>query len=65
MNAGQLVATVGILLPLIIPLYVVAVAILLINDQRDPTRTLTWLLFMFLLPGVGLLLYFFLGRNLR
>ncbi|NCD21241.1 MAG: hypothetical protein EOL89_14920, partial [Actinobacteria bacterium] len=30
-----------------------------------PTRTLTWLLLMFLLPGVGLVLYFFLGRNLR
>lgn len=32
MNAGQVVATLGALLPLVILLYVVAVAILLIND---------------------------------
>ncbi len=43
--------------------YWIAIAVALINDGRDPTKTLAWLLVMFLLPILGLVLYFFLGRN--
>lgn len=65
MNAGTLLVSAATLVPVALIVYVVVVAVVLINDQRDPTRTLTWLLFIYLLPGVGLVLYFFLGRNHR
>jgi cardiolipin synthase A/B len=63
--AGMLVVIVGVLFPLMIFAYIVGVAIVLINDQRDPTKTLSWLLLIYILPGVGLVMYFFLGRNFR
>lgn len=62
---GPLVEALLVALPTVFLVYVLAVAVILINDQRDPTRTISWLLLMYILPGVGLLLYFFLGRNHR
>ena len=42
---------------------IVAMTILL--ENRDPSRTVTWLLIFILLPGVGLIIYAVFGRNLR
>ena len=47
--------------PLLI--YWVAVAVLLIMDDREPARTLTWLFVLLLLPVVGLILFLFFGRD--
>ncbi|WP_343102171.1 cardiolipin synthase, partial [Romboutsia sp. MSSM.1001216sp_RTP31141st1_G3_RTP31141_220114] len=33
--------------------------------NRDPARTVTWLLIFILLPGIGLVIYAILGRNMR
>jgi len=63
MSLGGLVAILAPLVPLIIPIYVIAVIVVLIYDDRDPTTTLAWLLLLVLLPGFGLILYFFAGRN--
>ncbi len=52
-------------LPIAFVVYAVAVGALVVYDQRDATRTLSWLLLLLILPGLGLVLYFFLGRNLR
>ena len=41
---------------------IVAMTILL--ENRDPSRTVTWLLIFILLPGVGLIIYAVFGRNL-
>ncbi len=60
---GSLLAAFSTLLPLIFLMYVVAVAIALIYDDRDPTTTLAWILLLWALPGFGLVLYFFAGRN--
>lgn len=43
--------------------YWFSVLAVLINDLRDPTRTLAWLIILTFLPLLGLILYFFLGRN--
>lgn len=43
--------------------YWAAVAILIIAEDRDPTAALAWLLVLIALPGVGLVFYFFFGRN--
>ena len=57
---SALLAVVG---TLVLWAYWIVIAIVLINDGRDPTRTLAWLLFMMIVPIVGLIFYFFLGRN--
>ena len=37
----------------------------IILENRDPARTVTWLLIFILLPGVGLMIYAVFGRNIR
>jgi cardiolipin synthase len=44
---------------------VLGVIVALVTDDRDPTTVLAWLLVIALLPVIGLLLYFFIGRNYR
>ena len=48
-------------------LYLVAILITLslIYDERDPSTTLAWVLVLFVLPGLGIVLYFLFGRNWR
>ncbi len=43
--------------------YWVVVAVLLIMDDREPARTLTWLFVLLLLPVLGLILFLFFGRD--
>ena len=42
---------------------IVSMTILL--ENRDPAKTMTWLLIFILLPGIGLIIYGIFGRNLR
>ena len=42
---------------------IVAMTILL--ENRDPSKTIAWLLIFILLPGIGLIIYAIFGRNLR
>ncbi|WP_042277679.1 cardiolipin synthase [[Clostridium] dakarense] len=42
-----------------------AISMVIILENRDPARTVTWLLIFLLLPGVGLLIYAIFGRNIR
>ena len=37
----------------------------IILENRDPSKTMTWLLIFILLPGIGLVIYAVFGRNLR
>ncbi len=48
---------------LLVLIYWVGVALLIISEDREPTAAIAWLLVLFALPFVGLVLYFFLGRN--
>ena len=40
-------------------------SIMLISSKRDPVKTLSWVMVMMLLPYIGIILYFFFGRNFR
>lgn len=46
-------------------LYWLMVLVVLVNDQRDPTKTLAWLFILSFLPLLGLIFYYFFGRNWR
>ena len=44
---------------------VAGVIVALVTDDRDPTAILAWLLVIALVPVLGIVLYFFIGRNYR
>ena len=44
---------------------VVFVSLLIFFDNRDPAKTISWLLVMIFLPGIGFVLYLLFGENLR
>ena len=44
---------------------VVGVLVALVTDDRDPTAILAWLLVIALVPVLGIVLYFFIGRDYR
>lgn len=56
-----------ILLSYVIISYIagIIVSINIILQNRDPGKTMAWLLIFILLPGVGLVIYAVLGRNIR
>lgn len=39
--------------------------ILIIQQKGDPLKTISWLLVLFLLPVIGIVFYFFFGKNYR
>ena len=56
------------LLGAVIAVCLVAIAgivVALLTDDRDPTTVIAWLLVVTLVPFIGLILYFFIGRNYR
>jgi len=44
---------------------VLGIIIVIILDNRNPVKTLTWILILILLPIVGIFFYFFFGRSTR
>ena len=45
-------------------LTILGVALVIITDNRNPLKTLPWILVLVLAPGAGLVIYFFFGQNL-
>jgi cardiolipin synthase len=43
--------------------YWIGVSVLVIAQDREPTATLAWLLVLFAMPFLGLVVYFFFGRD--
>jgi len=39
--------------------------IVIILDNRNPVKTIAWILILSFLPWVGLIFYFFFGRSTR
>lgn len=45
-------------------LTIIGVVLVIITDNRNPLKTLPWILVLVLAPGAGLAIYFFFGQNL-
>jgi len=60
---AQLIADYYWLGLLLLMLYAVAVVVAIVAMDRDPTVTLLWMIILVVLPGLGLLIYFFAGRD--
>lgn len=43
----------------------VTIGIVIFFEKRNPQKTMTWLLVLILLPGIGFILYLLFGENLR
>ena len=53
---------------LLLAIYVLAVVgtmITVLMDNRQPAKTMAWMLVLVFLPLVGIILYFFFGQNTR
>ena len=59
----ELDVTAWLLIDATLLLYWLAVVVLIVSEDRNPTAALAWLLVLIALPVVGLLVYFFFGRN--
>ena len=52
-------------LDVLLLLALAGVVVVLATDDRDPSTVLAWLFVVLLLPVLGLVAYFFIGRNFR
>ncbi|MFW5753631.1 MAG: cardiolipin synthase [Marinilabiliaceae bacterium] len=55
-------------LPVILAGYAISilvVVVLIVLENRSPLKTISWILVLLLLPGLGFLLYIFFGQNFR
>ena len=43
----------------------IVVMLKVVMDNRQPSKTMAWLLVLWAVPFVGILLYFFFGQNTR
>ncbi len=55
----------GWVFEIIILLALAGVVIALATDDRDPSTVLAWLFVIMLVPVIGIVAYFFIGRNYR
>ncbi len=46
-------------------LSIVTVIVVILGENRNPVKSLAWVTILILLPAVGLILYFFFGRNIK
>lgn len=46
-------------------LSVITVIVVILGENRNPLKSLAWVTVLILLPAVGLVLYFFFGRNVK
>ena len=52
-------------LNIVIVIAVLSIVTMVIAENRHPVRTLAWIVVLVCLPGLGLVLYFFFGRDNR
>ncbi len=53
------------LMVILFQIYIVITIFYLLLDNREPSATFAWILIFILLPGVGVVLYYFMGHNNR
>jgi cardiolipin synthase len=55
----------GVIGPIGLILYWIAVFVFIVMDNKEPEQSLAWLVLLFMLPFLGGILYFLLGRDWR
>ena len=55
----------GTVLSILVAIAVVGVVLTLVTDDREPSIVLAWLFLIVIVPVIGVVAYFFVGRNYR
>jgi cardiolipin synthase len=63
--AGNTISIIKNLLTVIYLISVFAVCLMIVFENRNPLKTLSWLLVILFIPVIGIIVYFFFGRNYR
>jgi cardiolipin synthase len=63
--AGTALTVVRNLLTVIYLISVFAICLMIVFENRNPLKTLSWMLVILFIPVVGIIIYFFFGRNYR
>ncbi len=53
------------IITIIFGLSTILIAVLMVMENRNPSRTIAWLLVLLLFPVIGFILYILVGRNMR
>ncbi len=56
---------IGKLFGIIFTIYSIFIGIVIFFENKDPSKTISWLLILFLVPVVGFILYILFGQNFR
>jgi len=63
--AGTALTVVRNVLTVIYLISVFAICLMIVFENRNPLKTLSWMLVILFVPVVGIIVYFFFGRNYR
>ncbi|MDH4139893.1 MAG: cardiolipin synthase [Coriobacteriia bacterium] len=63
MDSGTTFGWLGAIITVALYVYWALVILIVISQNRGPAKSLAWILVLMLLPGVGLVLYIFAGRD--
>jgi len=63
--AGNTIYIIKNLLTVIYLIAVFVICLMIVFENRNPLKTLSWLLVILFVPVIGVILYFFFGRNYR
>ena len=55
----------GVVLTMLSYLIAIIISMSILLENRDPSKTLSWMMMFILLPGVGIIIYILSGRNIR
>lgn len=53
---------VGIIFIILYCVTILGLVLVIITENRNPLKTIPWVIVLLLAPGIGLLFYFFFGR---
>ncbi len=63
--AGNTIIVLKNILTVVYLVSVFAICLMIVFENRNPVKTLSWLLVILFVPVVGVIIYFFFGRNYR
>ncbi|MDR0844288.1 MAG: cardiolipin synthase [Tannerella sp.] len=61
----QIHTVVGFILLVLYVISVLSLVLVVILENRNPLKTIAWVIVLLLLPGIGLIVYFFFGQDNR
>ena len=56
---------VGTIFILLYTITILGLVLVIITENRNPLKTISWVVVLLLAPGIGLLFYFFFGQDNR